>query len=303
MCVATSLGHVDYHIRSNPERGFTEYSPGVVAGTESAPGRYRILAPYLYTGVTRVTSFAPRESWVLFRWMSLLASLYATLWYFSTWFDRNAAALASVALAALVPLTFTNGWAHPDHLVEWCLFTLGCACIARGRTAWFAIVLVANALNRETSAFLVPLFLLAAPITRRRLLQTAMLGGLWVAIFVGLRWWLGFQSYDPWQLGRNIEFLKLMPDAWDPYYRSYAWFVVIMAVPFVVAAIRTWPTLPRMVRASTVVVAPAFVLVGLLFSSIIETRIFTPLLPLLAPAVLFALLPTTGAPTNEREPQ
>jgi hypothetical protein len=291
LTLAVAVGHVDYHIRSVPERGFAEYSPGVVAGTEGAPGRYRILGPFAYDGLTRVTGLAPRESWILFRWLCLFAAFLAAHHYFSTWFARGPATTGVLLIAALVPLTFTNSWAHPDHLLELFLFTAGCAAVVRERDGWFAAVLVAAALNRETSAFLLPLYALARPLTRPHLLRTAGMAAIWLATYLGLRVVLGFESYDPWQLGRNLEFLSLTgPLAGrDPYYLAFGWFVVVMSAPLVWAAAASWPTLPRPVRAGVAVAAPLLFVTGLLFSSVIESRIFTPLLPLLAPALLFAL--------------
>lgn len=291
VAVATSIGHVDYHIRAHPERGFAEYSPGVRAGTEPAPGKYRVLAPYVYDALTRATGVNARDSWIVFRWLALLASLLAAHWYFSTWFDSSASVTGSLLVAGLLPLTFTNSWAHPDHLVELCLFTLGCACVARGRAWWLAVIVGVAALNRETSAFLLPLFLFAAPVDRRRIAHATIVALVWLGVTIGLRLWLGFETYDPWQLGRNLEFMRLLPPAWDLYYRAFGWFVVVLALPLVWATVSSWPSLPRYVRVATTLVAPAFVVTGVLFSSVIETRIFTPLLPLLAPAALFALFP------------
>jgi hypothetical protein len=212
--------------------------------------------------------------------------------YFRTWFARGPAVAGALLIAVLLPLTFTNGWAHPDHLVELGLFTLACAAIARGWTAAFALLLIANGLNRETSAFLVPLFLLAGPLTRDRLITSTTLALFWTATYLGLRAWLGFQTYDPWQWRQNLVYLGLLPPNFDLYYRAYAWFVVVLLAPLVYAAIVAWPRLPRMLRGGIAVVAPLFVVVCLLFSSVIETRIFTPLLPIVAPAVIFALFPT-----------
>ena len=301
VAVATALADADFRVRSHPERGFAEYSPAVVAGTETAPGRYRILAPHAFSGLMRVTGWPARETWVVFRWLSLFGALLAAHLYFSTWFDRSAAVAGTLLVAVLLPLTFTNGWAHPDHLVELFLFTLGCACIARGWIGWFAIALVLNAFNRETSAFLVPLFLFAGTVDRRRMTLTAALGALWVAIYVGLRWWLGFQTYDPWELGRNFDRLVPMPANYPPLYRLYGWFVFIMAAPLVIAVVTQWRVLPRFVRVASVVAATFFV-TGFIFSSVVETRIFTPLLPLLAPAMLFALFGAvkSGSPRSAR---
>jgi hypothetical protein len=291
LAVATAAGHVDYHIRAYPERGFAEYTPGLLAGTEHPPGRYRVLAPYLYEGLRQATGLEPRSAWIVFRWLSLLGALFAAHAYLGAWFRRGPSVAGTLLMTVLLPLTFTNSWAHPDHLLELGLFTLACACLARGWTAWFAVALVANALNRETSAFLVPLFLLSGAIDRRRLEATAAMALLWASTYVGLRAWLGFQPYDPWQWTRNLEFLALLPANYDLYYRAYAWFVVIMLLPLVAATAVAWPSLPRMVRVGGAVITPVFLVTAMLFSSVIETRIFTPLLPLVAPAVVFALFP------------
>ena len=288
VAVATALADTDFRVRSHPERGFTEYSPAVIAGTETAPGRYRVLAPYAYHGLLRATGWPPRETWVVFRWLSLFAALCAAHLYFSTWFDRAASVLGTLVVGVLLPLTFTNGWAHPDHFVELFLFTFACACIARGWVAWLALAIAANAFNRETSVFLIPLFLWAAPVDRRRLTITALFGVLWAAIYVGLRWWLGFQTYDPWELGRNVERLVPLPDNYPPLYRIYGWFVFIMAAPLVAAVVTSWRVLPRFARTAAVIAA-VFFITAITFSSLIETRIFTPILPLLAPAVVIAL--------------
>jgi hypothetical protein len=288
VAVATAMGHVDYQIRSHPERGFAEYAPAVVAGTEPAPGRYRVLAPFTYAGLVQLTGWPSREAWVIFRWLLLLAALLSAHLYFSTWFDRALAVTGALLLAALLPLTFTNGWAHPDHLFELFLFTFACACVARNWTGWFVVALAASAFNRETSAFLVPLWLSAAPFTRRRFVETVVFTLIWGAIYGGLRWALGFQPYDPWELGRNFGRLVPMPENWPPYYRIYGWFVFILIAPLVWAIATRWPALPRYMRAA-VGVGAAFFVTGFMFSSVIETRIFTPLLPLLVPAVLVAL--------------
>jgi hypothetical protein len=131
----------------------------------------------------------------------------------------------------------------------------------------------------------------ARPIDRRHLAWTAGLAALWFVVSVGLRLWLGFATYDPWQVSRNVEFLGLLPRAYDPYYRAFAWFVAIMIVPLLVLIAKAWSVQSRLTRAAVAIVTPAFLLVSFLFSSIIETRIFTPLLPLLIPGALAALFP------------
>ena len=290
LLVATSLGFVDYHMRAYPDRGYAEYSTGVVQNTEDAPGRYRVLAPFAFQALTRVSGLAPRESWVLFRWLCLMAALLAGHVYLRTWFRTPAAVTGNLLVMALLPLTFTNGWAHPDHLMELALFTLACACLARGWLAAFVAVLVLNALNRETSVLLVVLFFASRPVTRDHLFWTAGVALTWLSTTAGLRWWRGFSAYDVWQAARNLDRLSLGDAAHDPYARAYAWFAVLILAAFTWLTVRAWARQPRFTRAALTVVTPALLATAFLASSIDETRIFTPLLPLLVPGALRGLV-------------
>lgn len=300
VAAATALGFVDYQIRSYPTLAFEEYSPSVIAGQADAPGRYRVLAPYAYEGLRRVTGLAPANAWVLFRWMALGVFLAASHLYLTTWFDDRAAAAGNFLALALLPLTFTNSWAHPDHFTELALFTAACACIARQWTTAALALIALNALNRETSAFLVLLFWLAGPTGRYAWRVRVAAAGIWVAIYVALRAWLGFATYDAWQGLRNFQWLLPMAGEYPPYLRIRGWFFLVLLAPLWWPVLATWSRQTRFSRAAAGVVAPAFLLTAWLFSSVIEARIFTPLIPLLLPGVLSAMgapaprIPSTG---------
>jgi hypothetical protein len=156
--------------------------------------------------------------------------------------------------------------------------------------AAFGVTLGFATLNRETAVFLVLLYLVAAPLTRTRLLKAIGFGAIWAAIFISLRLWLGLEHYDYWQLTRNIGFLGLLPPAYDPYYRAYAWFVLFLFGPLLIVALRALRDQPLFIRRALWVV-PAILLVGFTISSIIETRIFTPLFPLIVPAAVAGFSP------------
>src|SRR6188508_1045731 len=208
--VATAVGHVDYRIREYRDLGYAKYVPEVLAGTQWPPAKYRVLAPLVYDRLRQATRLEPIEAWVLYEWLCIFAALVAAHFYFSAWFDRGPAVAGSLLVAALVPLTFTNNYAVPDQLMELFLFTLGCACIARQIDWAFLGVLVAAGFNRETSAFLVPLYLLSRPFERRHLIWAAFAAALWAGTYVGLRAWLGFVKYDPWMMQTNLTNLKLL---------------------------------------------------------------------------------------------
>jgi hypothetical protein len=289
LLLAVASGFVDLRMRRFPELGMTKYTPEVVSGIAEAPGRYRVLMPFALDGTVRATGADPMTIWHLSRLIGFFASWVVLHAYLRTWFPLHAAIAGTLLVAATLPLTFTNSWAHPDHIPELALFTLGCFAIARGRDALFAITLVVATLNRETAAFLVALYLVGDEMTRTRLVKTAGFAAVWAAIYVGLRVARGFVAYDPWQLVRNLEFLKLLPAPYDPYARAYAWFGVILFGPLLYLAVQRRGNLPRFVRGALWVV-PLVVVTCVLFSSIVESRIFTPIFPLIVPAVMFTVL-------------
>ncbi len=289
LTVATAAGFVDYRVRPLPDYGHAEYVPTVLDRTAPAPARYRVLGPHVYDALTRWTDLDPRDGWLVFRWLCLVGALLAGHLYLRTWFATGAAVAGCLLAIVLLPLTYTNGWAHPDHLLELALFTLACACVARGWSLAFVAVLALSALNRETSAFLLPLFFLAGPVTRQRVVWSLAAVAVWGAVYLGLRWHLGWVSYDPWQAVQNIRYLGSWPVERDLYYRLFPWFFVLLVAPALVLVARTWAIQPRFNRIAAGLVTPVVLVVGFLFSSVIEPRVFTPVIPLVVPGVLFAL--------------
>jgi hypothetical protein len=227
-------------------------------------------------------------AWAIFRWLCLMGTWLAAHLYLRTWFSPGVAIAGTSLLAAFLPLTFNNGWGHPDHLLELPLLALAAAGIAR-RWAWWALagILAVAAVNRETSVLIVLLFVCAEPWSARRLGLTAALALVWLAVTLWLRLSLGWMSYDPWQFGHNVEYLtgrRLLTQT--PYHALYGWFFVLLLGVMGLVTATAWGRQPRLVKASAAFVAPAFVVICVLFSSVIETRIFSPLLILLLPGVM-----------------
>jgi hypothetical protein len=288
LTLAIATGFADLRMRAYPQHSATKFIPAVVDNTESAPGRYRVLAPFIDHQIVQVTGAAPQNVWYVTRLLWIFFGYAVLHLYLRTWFAPGPAVAGVALVAASLPLTFTNSWAHPDHLPELALFSLGAMAIARGSDRLLAIALAAAALNRETSIFLVLLFFVAEPLTRMRLVRTVLFALEWAAIYAGLRVIRGLSHYDYWQAARNLADLQIpLPDAYDPYYRVYAYFVVALFGPMLVLAVRARQAPPFMRRALLVV--PCVVIVAFLFSNIIETRIFTPLYALVLPALVYAL--------------
>jgi hypothetical protein len=297
--LAVAVGFTDHRVRRFAEFVVSTYVPEVVQGTADAPSRYRVLAPFVIDAATRTSTVPPLITFLVLRLLCIYAGLVATHVYLRRWYAPAFALLGTTLLAALLPLTFTNSWAHPDSMVEIVLFTAGCAAVVAKRDGWFLALLMLAALNRETSAFLLLLWAwqrLASERSMSMLRRIAFVGSAWVAVFVGLRWIRGFATYDYWMLPTNLASLIPLPDNFDPYVRvsGYMWLVLtIPLMSFAVVGVRQTGWSSYFGRA--VWVAASLLLVGFTISSVIESRIFTPLFPLLLPAAMAGL----GVPMSD----
>ena len=298
LTVTIATGFADLRMRPHTLNVVNSYIPGVVANTEFAPGKYRVLTPYIVDRLARLFDASLLNVWYGTRLLWIFCAYCLLHWYLRTWFPPEGA-LAGVALtAATLPLTFTNSWPHPDSMAELALFSLAAMAVARRVDALFAAALAAAAFNRETSVFLVLLYLVAEPLTRRRALKAALFSVEWISIYAGLRAVRGLEHYDYWQPARNLSDLGLLPPNYDPYYRAYAYFGLVLFGPLLVLALKArWA--PAYVRRALIVV-PCFIVVAFLFSNIIESRIFTPLYPLVLPAVLFSMFTTDATHLDRR---
>ncbi len=293
--VAVAIGFVDFRVRPGNLQayGVTDYIPGVVKGTYGAPATYRVLTPFLIDFVTRTIGGDALITFVVTRLIFIYASLVVLHAYARQWFSPGAAIGGVLGVAALLPLTFTNGWANPDSFPELFLFTLGCLLVARGNDLLFFAVLIVATLNRETAVFLVLLWgccRLPGRWSRADLARLAGYGFTWFAIYAGLRWLRGFQSYDYFMFWQNLEAFKPVPPGYDPFRRvfGYFWLVLLIVPGWLAIRAARMPDAPAFVRR-VLPAAGAFVIVCFLISKVIEARIFVPMFPLLLPGVLWAL--------------
>lgn len=286
--VTVASGFVDLRVRAYPEYVYQKYIPAVIDGTYGAPAIYRVLVPYVITWIQRTTAWEIANIWHATRLLTFFVAYVSLIRYLRLWVPAQTALLGTLLVAATLPMSYTNSWAHPDHIAELALFSLACMAISLEYDLLFGIVLFLSALNRETSVFLVLLYALARPFTSMHATKVAALALVWVAVFVGLRFWRGIQHYEYVQLWRNLEFLKLIPPPRDPYYRSYAYFGILVFGALFSLALAEISSKPRFVQAGVWTAVP-FVLVSFTFSSIVEPRIFAPLYPLLLPSAALTI--------------
>jgi hypothetical protein len=290
ICVAVSLAFVDHRVRREKyrEHVVTEYIPSVIAGTSGAPAKYRVLMPFALDGLARRTGLDAYLLFLASEFVFIAASLIITHVYLRQWHGASAAAGGTLALAALIPLTFTNTWAHPDTFPDLFLFTAGCLAVATRRDLLLAGILVVGMFNRETTGFVALLWARHRwPEWRRpeTIGRAVLIFGTCAAVYIGLRWARGFEHYDMWMVSKNLDSMQVLPPGFDPYTRIAGFFwVILVGVPawFAFDAARR-PTSPPFFRHGCEIAA-SFVGIAWLFAAIIETRVFLPVLPLLLPA-------------------
>ena len=288
--VALALAFGDFYVRRNPAYVVERYIPDVLAGVYEAPFIYRPLAPWLIHSFTSLTGLSPLVAFGITRFVGLLVALIAFHIYLRKWQPAGVCVAATLVMAALLPLTFTNSWPVPGTYLELALFSLGCLAVAARRDWWFAAILIVAAFNRETSAFLFLLWLIARarqwPRTTWFIRATA-LGAAWLTIFVGIRWLYGFKTYKVFVLAQNLGYLRFFDASIEPRLRVFGWFWLAMLIVPVILAIRGAmnPDTPSVAR-DAVVVGLLFVATCLTTASIVETRVLVPAFPLFAPAAL-----------------
>jgi hypothetical protein len=297
LCVTVALAFADHRVRRDIHREHvvTEYIPSVIAGTSGAPAKYRVLMPFVLDRLSRWTGANAYTVFLVSEIVFIFASLAVIHAYLRFWYSPASSIGGTFAAAALLPLTFTNSWAHPDTFPDLVLFTAGCLAVAARRDWIVAIILGIGMLNRETIGFVALLWLVLrwGEWRNRTNVLPALTGfGVCVVVYVTLRWVRGFEHYEMWMPARNLSYLKILPPGFDPYTRVAGLFwVVLLAFPAYLAfkSART-PECPQFFKAAFLVAA-VFVLVAWLFAAIIETRVFTPVMPLLLPGALAAFTP------------
>jgi hypothetical protein len=294
LCVALSIGFVDHRVRREQYRTHvvTEYIPSVLAGTSGSPAKYRILVPFMLDAVTRRTAADPYMVFLASELLFIAAALMVTHVYLRQWFTEAGSVGGTMALAALLPLTFPNTWAHPDSFPDLLLFTAGCLAVAARRDLLLAAILLVGMFNRETMAFLALLWGFQRwPEWRRRetIVHGLLIATICCGVYLALRWARGFEPYEMWMVQKNLTYLRVLPAGFDPYTRIAGFFwIVLLAAPalFAFSASRR-PGAPDFLRSAWMT-ALVFVVIACLFAAIIETRVFLPVLPLLLPGAVAA---------------
>jgi hypothetical protein len=259
---------------------------GVLAHTATAPDRYRLLAPLLVEGPVRVLQswmspeLAFDRVYAAFYLTAMTALLWSQFAYLRVWFSDAQALIGVLLVASTLRITIRQHDYAPFSYLEPTFVAVGLLLILADRRVWFGLLVVIAALNRETGIFLVLLFAVTQPATRRNLLTALAYAALWGGVFVAVRWY-GGEAERYWELGRiwrtNIS---------QPGLTLYN-LTAFLGVMWLLAALGFRHAPPFVRRAALVV--PAYAGAVAVWGLWWEVRLLMPLLPLILPLALSAV--------------
>ncbi|UCC67845.1 MAG: hypothetical protein JSV79_12130, partial [Armatimonadota bacterium] len=272
----------------------------MVLGSAPAPNQYRPLTPWLAEGVARgLVQLGASPAVALFYAYLLLRGVVTGLGlfffdrYLRVWFSGAGAASGALCLAAILPFTYQRVVQESDP-INLLVFVLAFWAIARERDLALIPLVAVGTLNRETTAMIPALYLLARwgqrP-GRDTAWKTAAIGGAWLAVYGALR--LGYGSRDYYC---DVLMWSQNWSSWVPTVQVLLVFGALWVLAFL-GARHGGPTMLR--RALWLV--PPYVALHYVVAMADEVRLFLPLAPVLIPLSWCVLFPEARhAPLEQR---
>lgn len=157
-----------------------------------APYRYRVLVPHIVeAGIQSLSNRLDYATafllvYAVYFFAAIAALLISLYLYLKIWLTDNVALVG--CLFAAITLTAGFRYFYPYSFLEVALFTIGLNLIYHRKDAWLIPLVIIASLTRETSIFIV----IAYIVHNRKVSPVAIvLSLIWLAVFFGLRYWLG----------------------------------------------------------------------------------------------------------------
>lgn len=255
----------------------------MLTGAAPAPNQYRPLTPWLAEGFRLAL---PGQdlflSYMLLRGIVTGIALFAFDRYLRIWFAPAAAAAGALALAAIIPFTYYRVIQESDP-INLLVLTLCFWAVARTRDLLLIPLLFVGTLNRETTAMIPAVYLLARwrlQPSRKVLLWTALLFAVWAAVYFGLIGIYTWREYycDKVMWPRNVA--STFPTLQVVLVYGAMWLLAALGA-------RQAPTMLK--RALWLV--PPYVALHYVVAMVNEVRLFLPLAPIIIPLSWFVLFP------------
>lgn len=252
----------------------------------------RILMPATIAGLSWIPGVSWERSFSLARLLSIFAAYVLFHYYLNESFSTELAMSGTLFMAATLPLTFNNWYEIPTDFPEIVTFTVGIWCLQKNRHALLYLVIFIGTLNRETTVFLVLMYLFYLS-TRdawvEKIPQAAMGVLMWLIPMILLKWWTGvgvaWTYYD--SISHNAAGItQFFGNA--NLYNNFLFYIYLFGV-FWLLPFLSWREQPIVLQRC--LIAVPFILVSCAFAGgfLDEPREIVCLYPVLVPAGLHAL--------------
>lgn len=277
------------HLRQNVE----SYVLGVTDQTATGPYVYRILIPFLILGTQAVFSFLTMVGIdFLMKVFFLILCQLSFYYYLRNFYFSIISFLGLVILDVLLSFTFSSilgpSVVETADIFNLVIFILALQALYRNHFIQFLLLIFLGTLNRETTWFLLPVLFLNDFSNKKGYFRTIIAAVVIAVPYFGLRLliksdnasWFTFEK-----LSHNIPFLssELTTTALIANFHT-----AIFLLPFIILTVMNFKKHPNFLRKA-VFITPLFILVHYLLGSIIETRLWLPLIVILLPTSLNTL--------------
>ena len=180
----------------------------ILNGSADSPFAYRLLVPFLIKGLGIPLSrlLSPQTmfvtAYVIYSIAAIVFSALVLFRLFRLWYDDLSSLLGAMMYCLLVAVASHHDMFQPWSQLEPGLYAVAIILGVRCRIGWALILTIIATLNRETGLFVPLLFCAVLPgrlFDRKRILWLAVLGAVWLSVFLGLRVLIGPRP-DPYTI-------------------------------------------------------------------------------------------------------
>lgn len=282
-----------------------DHHRAILAHSDTAPLKYRVLVPFLVDILIRIFSLwttykkAFVFSYGIYDFAAIFLILTSLFFYLKEWFSKERAFIGALFVAGTLSVALRDHCFQPWSLLETGFYTLALWCCRRKWHGWLALIVVLSALTKESSVFILLVFLL----TSKNRLLFFFYSFCWFAVFISLRYFFGmdvdtshilghfgFKTDIPYGLVRNADPLKLcLALLHNGLIFGVFWI-------FAVLGFRQTPD-PFLKRVIWVI--PFYFILWILMGLWWEARLLMFLYPFIIPLGLFYLYPDNGLRENQ----
>jgi hypothetical protein len=251
--------------------------------TATAPERHRWLAPLFIEGAIKVFGrgtpydVAFDRTYAVFYVVAITAMIWALFAYLRVWFSDEQALIAVLLFASTMRITIRQHDYAPGSYLEPTFFALGLLLILRDRRILLGLLITVATLNRETAIFLVLLYAVTQPPTKKNLQTTLVFAVIWASVFAGVRSVAG-PGERYWELERIWRTNISQPGL--TLYNLTAFLGVMWLF-----AVAGFSRAPKFVRRTAAIV-PVYIAVVAIWGIWWEVRLLMSLLPIVLPLAL-----------------